>query len=125
MVITFTQCVMRIGSSQTYLRPYTASRWTSRSRGLVAVAIKTSSADHYFRQRAAIRTDDVRSAGEARIERVDSPQDLDGLPRIGHRRTDERRFVSAMLPLGVLRRGVPGGRHHDLVVLNLAVVDLD
>ena len=42
----------------------------------------------------------MRGAGQARVERVDGPQDLDRPLRIGHRRTDQRGFVGAALSLG-------------------------
>ena len=73
----------------------------------------------------AVRIVDVDRAGHARVERVDGPQDLERLLGSRHRRADERRPRRPRLPLRVARRGVPGARHDELVVLDLLVLDID
>ena len=44
---------------------------------------------------------------------------------IGHRRVHQRRLEGADIALGIARAAVPGGRHDALVVVDLAVLDLD
>src|ERR1039458_959172 len=44
--------------------------------------------------------------------------------RIGYRRLEQRRFVCSPLSFAIARPGVPRGRHHTLIVLNLLVLDV-
>ena len=52
-------------------------------------------------------------------------QDLQRLLGVDHRRVHQAGLEGADLALGVARAAVPGGGHHALVVLDLAVLDLD
>src|SRR5208283_4059777 len=63
-------------------------------------------ANQKFGKLAAILADDVRSAGEARVEGVNGAQDF-------------------QLALGVLGRSVPCRRNDDLVIGDLGVLDMD
>lgn len=56
---------------------------------------------------------------------MDSAQDLHRPFRIGHRGTEQRSLVSPALALSIFRRSVPGARHHDLVIRDLFVFDVD
>src|SRR5215469_10881710 len=80
--------------------------------------------DH-FRQLGPVGAEYVRGASETRVKRVNRPENLDRALRIGNRRIQEGRFISSVLPFGVLGRSVPGGRHDALIVGDLAVFDMD
>ena len=74
---------------------------------------------------AALGVDHMHRAGDARIERMNGTQDLQRPVRIGDRRVQQRRFISAALSLRIARSRVPGGRNHRLIVLDRFAVDLD
>src|SRR5215471_12443803 len=75
-----------------------------------------------------VRVVDVRGARHARVERADGPQDVDPLEVLRllevlqDRGSENGLLVRARLAERVHRRGVPGGRGHDLVVLDQALV---
>src|SRR5579863_3191428 len=73
----------------------------------------------------SLRVVEMYGAGQARVKGVDGAQDLDGLLDVGDRRADQRLLEGRALLMRVARRAVPGGRHHELVVVDLAVLDLD
>src|SRR5450759_3582964 len=74
---------------------------------------------------AALRVERVDRARKARIEGMNRPQDLQRQLRIGDGIADERSLVGAGLVFFVPGARVPGGRHHRLVVGDLAVLDDD
>src|SRR5262245_8175644 len=74
---------------------------------------------------ASFRIERVDRAGQARVEGVHRPQDLQRLLRIGDRVADERRLVRPLLLLFVARAGVPGRGHDRLIVDDLPVPDDD
>ena len=57
---------------------------------------------------------------ECSVRRISS-----GWLRIGHGRVHERGLEGADIAVGIARAAVPGGRHDRLVILDLAVLDLD
>jgi len=67
----------------------------------------------------------MHGAGQARVKGVDGANDLHRLFQIRHRRADQRFFKRRTLLLRIPWRTVPRGRHHQLVVVDLAVFDLD
>ena len=81
--------------------------------------------DLYADQLLARLAHDVHGSGDAGIEAVDGAQNLDRLLGIVQRVAFERRLVRAVLPLRVARSRVPGGRHHRLVIRDLAAADDD
>ena len=55
---------------------------------------------------------------------MDRTQSVDGLLDVGHRHADQSLLQGAVVALRVMRREVPGGRDDDLVISDLAVLDL-
>src|SRR6266542_2286885 len=64
-----------------------------------------------------LRVHGVDRAGEARVERVDRAERLEGQLRLRDRVPDERGLVGPLLVLPVARARVPGGGHDRLVVI--------
>ena len=74
---------------------------------------------------AAFGVIQMDGAGQAGIKGVDGAQDFNGLLDVRHRGTDERGLEGAALLLAIAGGTVPRGRHHQLVVVDLSVVNLD
>ena len=65
----------------------------------------------------------VHRTGEARVERMDRPEDLQGLLGIVHRSPDQRRLVRGAFTLRIAGRRVPRARDHELVIVDLLLLD--
>ena len=64
------------------------------------------------------------AAGHAGIEGMQRAQDFQRLLRLGDRGANQRGFVGARVAARVARSGVPGARHHALVIHDRAVADM-
>src|SRR6266513_1147770 len=91
----FTQWVTRTGTSQTYFS----------YRQLFPMASLLAHGD--LHQRVSLGVKHVDRAGETRVEGMDGPENLQGLVRVRHRRSDQRRFVGPPQSFRVAGRGVP------------------
>ncbi len=67
-----------------------------------------------------IEMDRTRDTG---VERVNCPEDFQRLVGVLDRRPDQRCLVRRHLSLRITRRCVPGARHHELVIVDLLVLD--
>src|ERR1035437_10138719 len=67
----------------------------------------------------------MHGAGQARVKGMDGAKDLDRFVDLSHRSADQRLLKGRTLALGVARRAVPSGWHHELLIFDGAVVDLD
>src|SRR5664279_1872246 len=76
----------------------------------------------HFHQFLAVRTEHVRRARQARVERVYGAQDFHRPLGIRQGRADERALIGPVLPFAVARRSIPGAGYHDLVVGDLAIL---
>src|SRR5512147_1105517 len=96
-----TQWVSRTGTCQTYRRKRSSTTRPGASATSGAVAVSGSSIT------VIGLLPSMDSAGQAGIERVDGPQDLDGPLRIADRRADQRFLQRTATTAVVARRGVP------------------
>jgi len=64
----------------------------------------------------AIRIDEVHRTGEARIEAMDRPQDLERLLRIVQALPPQRRLIRTVDAGGIPWTSIPGAGHHRLIV---------
>src|SRR5579884_3311601 len=74
---------------------------------------------------ASPRVYHVDRAGDARIERMDRPQDFQRPVGVGDGRVQQRRFIRAALILTIARTAIPCCRHNGLVVFDRFATDLD
>src|SRR5579863_9971406 len=120
------QWYARTGSSHTYTRRYSAGRLPLPIFELPTIPVALiASLEGDLVKVPSLRIVQVHGAGKARVKGVDRPENLDRLIELGNRCSNQRRFKRRVLLFGVARRAVPSGRNHQLIVLDLAVLDLD
>ena len=65
----------------------------------------------------------MHGAHQAGIMRAHDVADVDRVGRVGNRQADDAWLPVAVAPGAVARRGIPGGRRDDLVLVDDAVPD--
>ena len=67
----------------------------------------------------------MHRTGDARIEGMDSADDLQRLVRVGQLGADQAFLVGPPVSGGIARSGIPGARDHTLVVGDFTPFDAD